>query len=74
MDGAVVYYVAEGAVSPEAVERLCIVRTAGGPAELLRVVRHGYVRGAFNLFDQRGTLLEQNVLLASASPVLWVRL
>lgn len=75
MDGAVVYYVAsEAAVAPDAVERLCIVRLASAGPERLRVVRHGYVRGAFNLFDQRGTLLEQNVLLAAASPVLWMRL
>lgn len=75
-DGAVAYYVPKEGVDTDAVGRLCVVQLApaGKGPRYLRVVKRGYQRGTWTLVRQDGSKPLENVELASASPVLWVRL
>ena len=51
-------------------DKLCLAAAGDG---ILRVgtLRRGYRAGMFNLIQSRGTL--ENVALAWASPVMWIR-
>ena len=53
-------------------------KKSNGPAlsadSRLAVVKRGYRSGAFNLFSMGGELIETDVLLESASPVVWMKL
>lgn len=77
-DGAIAFYVPkEEGVDRDCVGRLCVVQIApaGKGPRYLRVVKPGYRRGTWTLTRVRdsGKPVE-SVELASASPVLWVRM
>ena len=75
-DGWVFYYQASGTVAKEAIGRLSVVQVRGLGTPVLRVVRHGYDSGRFNLIPWDGQKIDlgmENVQLRSASPVLWIR-
>jgi len=75
MDGWVFYYNTNSDVPREAVGRLCVVAVEGVAAKLMRILRHGYRSGKFNLEPWAGFSGEliENAVVKSASPVLWIR-
>jgi hypothetical protein len=72
-DGRLMYYIPATGVPASAIGRLCVVVLPSGES-WLRVVRQGYARGTYNLIDDAGGPLKENVMVDSASPVLWVRM
>lgn len=56
-------------IAPEVIGRICVVRIVGTTADYLRLVKHGYTVGTFNLADLRENVLEENVRLSAASVV-----
>lgn len=77
LDGALVYFRESRAkgVHPELVGRVALVKVTGGAEErALRVVRRGYGGGGrYNLTSLSGKLLEENVGIESAYPVVWLK-
>lgn len=72
IDGALVYYKPTGRVDSGCNGKLCVVEIDGGGVKLA-TVRNGYQSGTFNLSKMDGKLMEESVILDSASPVLWMK-
>lgn len=75
-DGCIAFYVPREGVDADAVGRVCVVQVApaGKGVRYVRVVKRGYVRGTFTLTQVRAEKSLENVELASACPVLWLRM
>lgn len=76
MDGWVLFYVPKDAVEPDAIGRLCVIQLApcGKGARYVRVLKRGYSRGCWTLVGMRpGEGAIENVELASAVPVVWIK-
>jgi plasmid maintenance system antidote protein VapI len=69
--GWTLYYAPATGVSPDALGKLSIVKTARG-ADLVRFVKHGFERGLYQLVSMAGEITE-NVDIVSAVPVSWIR-
>lgn len=75
MDGAFVYYMPmKGGVDPNSLGRLCIVEPREGNLWRLAVPKRGYTPGSYTLISMSGVVLEENVFLKSASPVVWLKI
>lgn len=74
LHNGVVYYYPSDVVDPDALSRLCVVEIKGGGKKCLRVVRRGSGNGTNDLTDLSNKLAETDVILLSASPVVWMKL
>jgi len=74
LDGGLVYFAPRKAVENTEVGRLCLIQVKGRKAPALRVLRKGYQAGAWNLYSLAGTMTDQDVVVESASPVVWIKL
>lgn len=74
MDGTLVYYDHYEGIAPESVGRWCVVKIRGSDASMIRVPNRGYESGKHNLQLPTGETSEENVIIESASPILWMKL
>jgi transcriptional regulator with XRE-family HTH domain len=76
-DGWVVFFRAiettGGRVNPEVIGKYCVVAVSGEKGLKLRVVQKGYKGGLFNLTNLNGTLVEEEVRVDAASPVVFMK-
>lgn len=72
MDGALVYYQATASLDGTFLGRICVVELEKGGWKL-RIVKRGYRPGAYNLHGIDGSFGEEDVVLKSASPVVWMK-
>ena len=72
-DGAMMYYSPRAGVAADTIGRLCVVTDLTGE-QVVRIVRHGYKRGTYNLGGIMGGVAQENVRLRAASVVVWVRM
>ena len=77
MDGGLVYFQRMKALSSEVIGKLCVVKIAGrsvvAKLEKLRNVKKGYGEERYNLFNLIGELVEEEVALDAAHPVIWMK-
>jgi hypothetical protein len=82
MDGAILYYEDKKAseqatVGPQILGKLAIIaienKAKDDSSYHLRVIKRGYSKETFNLFQLNGTPLEQDVAIKRCIPVLWMR-
>lgn len=76
-EGGLVYYHAFIGIAQDIIGQLCLVKMVStGPNGVsgLRVVRKSYQAGAYDLASTGGVLMEENEILESATPVVWIKL
>lgn len=81
LDGAVVYFAAvtgrKAGIPAELVGKLCLVWKGGGmggkPESLLAVLKRGYRAGRFNLYGLNGQIVDEDVAVERATPVVWMK-
>lgn len=82
LDGSLLYFPTprEGIVSADAMGRLSVVQLRDGRGKsgkgrlLVRILKRGYQQGHFNLHAMDGRIMEDDVMVEAAVPVLWHRL
>ena len=73
-DGWLVFYVEGTATVNECVGRLSVIQIQGKNEWYLRVLKRGYSKGTYTLIDSLGAGPSiEDVRVASASPVLWLK-
>lgn len=75
-DGALVFYRLSKikGVDSDTIGKLALVKIAGSDELRLRQVRRGYTTGRYNLSTFGPRVIEEDVLLLEAHPVLWLKL
>lgn len=77
LDGAVVYFEDRDTIHSDILGKMCLVKLNGSKTEskewFFRVIRRGHIPGHYSLYSTTGELLEENVTLRSAAPVVWMR-
>lgn len=73
IDGALIYYPLAQVIDPDALGRLCVVKTESGKW-LLRIVRRGYRTATYNLLLFNSQPAENDVKLEVAQPVVWLKM
>jgi hypothetical protein len=72
LDGVIAYYRPRPSVSLDAMGRWCVVRLPDGAARI-RVLKPGYRRGTYNLMNTLLDRTEEDVVVESASPIVWMK-
>lgn len=73
LDGAIAYYVPRPGIPAEAMGRWCVVTLPDG-SRRIRVLRPGYRNGTYNLMSPFAGSVEEDVVVESAAPILWVQM
>lgn len=75
LDGGLIYFAPKTEVDLACVGRVCVAKVPKGQgADHVCVLRRGYQGGTYNLLTLGGELLQENVQLESASPVIWMKI
>src|SRR5690606_19409899 len=73
LDGALIYYRENASIDPSSIGKISIVKLSSGES-FLRVLKRGYQAGRFDLTLLDSTITHQDVLIESASTVLWMKI